>query len=476
MKHLKRRIIACILLLCILTACQPTPEKEPVVNKGDQVLEQKIKEAVDRAQQVEAADESVPSTTAVPYAHPDRWEEFFELPNFSLSVHADIEVSGQSFPVYRMIDSDFSNEKEWISLILSALVLSPTGQRDGLLCYEDYAKKIALYSLGRYDLNLYAYVPWTKSELAEVEKKVLELTEEMNQAPLADDFAPFSSYNLEVDSQTTYRAQTGKTWYVQISENSFSVCRYQGNIYPESRYINDPPEQGQPVPTPLPQIQITEDEAIARAETFLSNVCSNLWQISDVETGSILKLDYNVVEEENTDAQGYILTCMRTLNGLTPYDYTQKDSDRLYFEDESYAATLALEKVTLFVDDEGVVGFWWENPVQLEDTVTNSIELLPFEQIQELFVQAMKNGLSWASEHPPANGVLNPTRKGHVERILLSCSFIQERNNPGHYLLVPSWLFFYTTESKMQAAEHGYTVLPDIIAINAVDGTRIDLK
>lgn len=476
MKRINRKVAACMLLVCMFTACQPTPETEPVVNKGDQMLEQRIQEAAEREQRTSDSNEGEVTATAIPYIHPDRWEAFYELPNFSLSIHADIEVSDHTLPVYRVKDSNFSLEQEQTFKILSALVCDPAGQRKGVLCYEDYAKKIALYALGRYDLNTYTYVPWSKSELVEVEEKIAELTEKMNQAPLASDFSPFSSYNLEVDSQMTYQTQTGESWYVQIFENSFSVCRYLGSAYPESRYLNDPPEKGQPVPTPLPKIQITPEEAMAKSEAFLTGTCAGQWQISDMETGSILKLDYNIVEEEHTETQGYIVTCMRTLNHLTPYDYTQRNSDRLYFEDDSYAATLALEKVTLFVNEEGVVGFWWENPVQIEDTVAKSIEILSFEQIQELFVQAMKNGLSWASEHPTSSGVLNPTRKGHVNRILLSCAFIQERNNPDHYLLVPAWLFFYTTEAKMNAAEQGYTVLPDIIAINAVDGTRIDLR
>ena len=37
-----KRIIAIMLMLCMLTACLPTPGTEFVVNKGDKTLEEKL--------------------------------------------------------------------------------------------------------------------------------------------------------------------------------------------------------------------------------------------------------------------------------------------------------------------------------------------------------------------------------------------------------------------------------------------------
>lgn len=40
-KHVRVMVVMMVLVMA-LSACQPTPESEPVVNKGDRVLEEKI--------------------------------------------------------------------------------------------------------------------------------------------------------------------------------------------------------------------------------------------------------------------------------------------------------------------------------------------------------------------------------------------------------------------------------------------------
>lgn len=82
----------------------------------------------------------------------------------------------------------------------------------------------------------------------------------------------------------------------------------------------------------------------------------------------------------------------------------------------------------------------------------------------------MKNGLSWAAEHPTSNGQLNPTRIGVVQNIRLNYVYVQEKENPDNFLMVPAWLFSYQTQTGME------TSLPYQVAINAVDGSRIELN
>ncbi len=88
----------------------------------------------------------------------------------------------------------------------------------------------------------------------------------------------------------------------------------------------------------------------------------------------------------------------------------------------------------------------------------------------------LKNGLRWSDERPASNGELNATRKGLVKRILLSYACVQERDEPGSFLLTPAWFFLYTTEMEKQAAQKGYATSPVILAMNAVDGSRIALR
>lgn len=145
------------------------------------------------------------------------------------------------------------------------------------------------------------------------------------------------------------------------------------------------------------------------------------------------------------------------------------------FDDAAYSAPLPPERLELFVDESGVYALWWENPVEVTQTVVENIALLPFEQVQGNFLQMLKNGLRWSDERPATNGELNPTRRGIVERILLSYACVQERDAPGSYLLTPAWFFLYTTEVEKQGELQGFSTTPTIFAMNAVDGSRIAL-
>lgn len=83
-----------VLLAGTLCACQPTPEREAVVNKGDGVLEQRIAEAKEQERmdktEENSSDPSPASTPApAPYIYLESWQEDIDLTNFL--VHIDVK-------------------------------------------------------------------------------------------------------------------------------------------------------------------------------------------------------------------------------------------------------------------------------------------------------------------------------------------------------------------------------------------------
>ena len=80
----KSRIRALLLTLAaLLAACQPTPEEEPVVNKGDGALMELV---------LATAAPEQEQTARVPYSAPARYEEAFVGYSDNLSVEIDAEV------------------------------------------------------------------------------------------------------------------------------------------------------------------------------------------------------------------------------------------------------------------------------------------------------------------------------------------------------------------------------------------------
>ncbi|MDO4544276.1 MAG: DUF6034 family protein [Clostridia bacterium] len=466
------------LMLCTL-ACQPTPEDDVVVNKGEGVFEQRIEEAQEReGYQVLAPtqDASVPILEQPPYEHPSRWEEYIEYSNFDVTISADIEVAGDAYPVVGVRTSDFAEKEGEILRILETLIPDAEGMRNGIYTYEDYASRIEILSLGRFDSDLMKYVEYDEEERIDAEKEMAELYEEMKLLPHEEDFVDFSGFVTAVGSQTSYLTSEGKRWYVTITENGFSVSQGKGGVYPEDYYINVSPAQpGQPQPTPYPNIMISQEEAKTYAEDFLKQGAETPWAILKAEPAGMLKYSFNAEETaDRTETQGYLVTCARRIGEVSLYtDLSSGGSARLHFDEALYSVPLETETLSLFVDENGVYGMWWNNPIEAEETVANNIELLPFEEIQRIFRQTLKNGLSWSEEVEAyrVDGELIPSRRGYVEKIELSYVIVQEKDKSGYYLMAPAWMFYYMTGIERETNEDGFS----IIAINAVDGSRIEL-
>lgn len=168
------------------------------------------------------------------------------------------------------------------------------------------------------------------------------------------------------------------------------------------------------------------------------------------------------------------MTYTRKIGGTSFFNYKEgHDPSRLQLEDAAYAASLNFETLKIFVDENGVQSLEWLNPIIIEDTVANNLELLPFEQIQDNFVNLVTAALSWINEHPAAGGKLNPTRIAYVNRAVLGYAYVKEKDNPGKFLAVPAWFFTYQLEADLHATGN---IALGMIALNAVDGTRIDLS
>lgn len=143
------------------------------------------------------------------------------------------------------------------------------------------------------------------------------------------------------------------------------------------------------------------------------------------------------------------------------------NSGTLRFSDEAYSAGLKAESVVLFVDDKGVATITWSNPLEVLQTEVDNIEILPFEQMQGLIRQAIINGLSWMERKDSDRNLGSYFR---VTKVTLSYCFAPVKDSPEEFYFTPTWFVF------LRMSEASSSVRDKAIAINAVDGTRIDLS
>lgn len=149
MKRNLRLLAVLLAALTVLTACQPTPETEPVANKGDRVLEEKISAAVPEQKQ-ENAEEQGEAEAESPapvhqYTFPEKWEEVYDAGNdLILTFNAEITQKADGvYPVYRTKKG--SVERETVQKAAETLLPSPVSVHETGMTKDDWKKSMEQY-------------------------------------------------------------------------------------------------------------------------------------------------------------------------------------------------------------------------------------------------------------------------------------------------------------------------------------------
>lgn len=459
--------IVCMLLpLC---ACQPTPENEAVVNKRDGVYEQKLEIAKETEQQsmiskTEKAEESsAPAPTAVPvYEFEPHWTDTVSLRNFDVTIDVDVEApTVANFPVYRVTSSQFAADDDRIQTVCKVLMGEVVAVRSGGATIQDLKEKLELIQLGEYDPQTKTRHPYD----SDTYKKLFEnIMKEMEVAPDENVFSDASEIQLKsLPAEAVYKNKDGILWAISCTETSFYLSRYPRSAsQPERWVISGDAILGEPKGTTLQNVSCTEKEARQYVKSFFDAIDIGEMNISKIEKGRVVDIDTLEILKE-----GWVVECARTGGNCSAVNYQYIISGgSLRYSDDAYSAGLNPEGIVLFVDDEGVASFSWNSPLEIVKKEVDNIEILPFEQAQELMRQAMYNGLSWTGNKETGSAFSG----AYVRRIALSYCFTPVKDNPDEFYFTPTWFVI------MQFNGMAENVSAFSFALNAVDGTRIDLS
>ncbi len=165
--------------------------------------------------------------------------------------------------------------------------------------------------------------------------------------------------------------------------------------------------------------------------------------------------------EENGYSKIYILQYMRQIDGAF---VTNTDISKYYgawnVEDNTYVEKeWPMELIEVRVNDEGIVGFDYNAPLELAETVVEDVEFKSFDDICSIFEKMIL--------------ITNARQEGnitiYIDRVVLGYARISEPDSFDTGLLVPVWDFMGRITEN--GTEKGYT---SIMTINAVDGSVID--
>ncbi|MBQ1631241.1 MAG: hypothetical protein II049_00305 [Clostridia bacterium] len=145
-----------------------------------------------------------------------------------------------------------------------------------------------------------------------------------------------------------------------------------------------------------------------------------------------------------------------------------------------YAPVWSYEELYVRLGNDGVCTFWYQAPIEIVETVTESATLKPFSEI----IETAKKMLPIFYEDRLSSPYNYREMEFSIDRITLSLQRVMEKDNLDYGLLIPVWCFWgsdrhtesdgtiYTNEFTSEYGDPcGYIPL---LCINAVDGSIID--
>ncbi|WP_066685888.1 DUF6034 family protein [Christensenella intestinihominis] len=501
-------VCACILSAAFLLAgCQPTPEKRAVVQKNDGSFEKAVGETAD-----------------TPYETPARYEnELSGAAGVSIRFAADVEPSGlAAYPVYSVRPAPFTQEQ--VDSVLDVLL-------GGETLYENNTEQRSRDEIQR-DIDYYTeelaacgdnpefadaaatYKQWLKDFMVEYENapeqvdlKEAERTLKFNENDLSLQAHYGEEQPTENEGETRIalteegkrRAEadgntcvTGVFWKElggKTTKMQFVATNHMGELGNgmDSSLYCEPYESGIPqVPTSLTQ---EEAEKIARDALAQMEI-----DAVPVSTQREAVIDWEDNEDGTADpidrgAACYAVTFRHNVPGTVQRSIFPAN---MHGEEEDFAAHVPNETIVVRVNGDGIVGFSWDNPMEVAEVENENTPLLPFEEVVQRMEEQVRNVTANLSMGDPESD----GQRVQVDRLTLSYLMTRKPDSTDEYYFIPVWdavgnIFYhyaddypdntsnhYVVDENRERAEYNMDELwgqqpVSLVTLNAIDGSVV---
>ena len=234
-------------------------------------------------------------------------------------------------------------------------------------------------------------------------------------------------------------------------------------MQPEAWVVNGAALPGEAKGTLLKNVKISEEEALAHAQSVLKRAgLSHLSLISTEKARLIMDRSHEVASE------GWRLMFGRSDAGYRPVDLINFGGSiyRNLQAAPEYSAPLDMEYVELYLDESGLQRLYWTNPLEMIDTLDEHVALLDFSDIQTIVKQQLKNEWAWVQEKSQFYD-----QSQTIYDMTLSYSLLPAKDDANTAMIVPTWFVYYILKDDL---EHVDAFVPSLLVIQAVDGSIID--
>ena len=196
------------------------------------------------------------------------------------------------------------------------------------------------------------------------------------------------------------------------------------------------------------------EEAIALADSYVRQFAPGM-VFESVDTA----LDNRGLGNRPDGEYGYRLHYAREVGGTLVTPVHQSGAREVTI----YNPVLPYEFLCVDVGADGIFMIEWEHPISITSVIAEDSELLPFENILDIFGTIAPLTIQ-PFEHEANNNL-------YINRAVLGYMCLQERGKPTSYQLVPVWDFF---GERTIGRERYNTHNRSHLTITAIDGTIID--
>lgn len=466
-KMKKVLLILLICTVCFLIACQPTPDKPPVVGKNDGKFEAKILQT---------------QGTSQSFSYPDNWKQDFENNEGKVTIQIDakLEVPDVSaYPVVNVAPASFTNDdiKRMIDYFF-----------DGKPVYDDNGKhtkselnkyilqdKADLKTLEQSGKVHYTAKVFTAEEIPNEKKMILDSIKQSE--------ALYSGMPDKVErkpSKPELKEESGCKWcdFVDAPSGEYSLS-FQASLRSDrtadyiwfdknycSRYdklsdvSNDQPKGMDMSP---------ED-----AENMAKKMCA------DIGIGEVMTTGKNIANYEGLDEkftgiknspQCYVFYFCKPVQGIPVTYFSDYEGTTTFGPDgnPNYIYPWVAEVIEVMVSNNGIVSLHWDNPSAIKDTVNQNVALLSWDDIKERAVQQFR--IKNIDQYGTGAGPDKLSIK--IDKITLGMMHIAKKDNQNEFMYVPVWDFFGKRIFKGDSGDSPEMAC-SLLTINAIDGSIID--
>ncbi len=470
-------VICSLMIVCLLAACQPTPGKSIVIQR-------------DNAEKIIFASRNQ-DISPYYYSFPSHVKETFSLYKEECEVVIDAAVdmpSIKEFPVAKCRSVKF--DKQTANKIINYFAGGGELVTPYVHTKQSYDEMIIQAKRGHLVNGEYVVDESTQQEVAELEK-------EREQAPDEDTYTPISDYTMDGAGLTARIIRNNKTLGTVRARESSIGFSSQAPYRPYTIFIKNPSTGLDERSDANYYIEMTPDEAENIAEKLLSS-----FGISGFEVKKATDIYYCDKSMRKIKYGGYSFVFMRSFGGMMPLYTTVYSIDSN--DSFDYTPPLQTETIQIDVDEYGrVQGFSWTNPIEIVETITKNVELLPFGDMMQRLREVAEQHWSWQYSEPetaastndhtetpaptaentfPDNAVQNDNKNViKITNIALSLSYIPLKDKADEFMYAPCWVFTYEEsigreKDSPDEATYGWNNdKGQYLMLNAIDGGSVSI-